>query len=105
MVAPASLMALAAALCLEGTKVRDQLRDLIEKKYWVYCITEPDFDHAVDLVREMIDARTEQYEKEAAKVRAESPGVADDILDDVAYYRFTDSVSMAIRLVAIAGAN
>ena len=69
--------------------MRDQLKNLTEKEYWVYGITEPDFDHAVDLVREMIDARTEQYEKEAAKVRAESPDVADDILDDVAYYRYT----------------
>lgn len=71
--------------------MRDQLRDLTEKEYWVYGITEPDFDHAVDLVREMIEARTEQYEKEEAKVRAESPDVADDILDDVAYYRYTDN--------------
>lgn len=54
-------------LCLKGIKVRDQLRDLTEKEYWVYGITETDFDYAVDLVREMIDARTEQYEKEAAK--------------------------------------
>jgi len=71
--------------------VRDQLKDLTEKAYWVYGITEPDFDHAVALVRQMIDARNEQYEKEAAKVRAESPDVADDILDDVAYYRYTDN--------------
>lgn len=80
-----------AALCLKGINVRDLLRDITEKKYWVYGITEPDFDHAVDLVRELIDARTEQYEKEAAKVRAESPEVAGDILDDVAYYRYTDN--------------
>lgn len=36
--------------------MRDLLRDITEKKYWVYGITEPDFDHAVDLVRELIDA-------------------------------------------------
>lgn len=71
--------------------MRDQLKGLTEKQYWVYGITESDFDHAVELVREMIDARTEQYEKEAAKVRKESPDVADDILDDVAYYRYTDN--------------
>lgn len=45
-----------AALCLKGNKLCDQLRDITEKKYWVYGITEPDFDHAVDLVRELIDA-------------------------------------------------
>ncbi|MDI5892819.1 hypothetical protein [Halomonas rhizosphaerae] len=71
--------------------MREQLRDLTEKVYWVYGITEPDFDHAVDLAREMIDARTEQYEIEAAKVREESPDIAGDILDDVACYRYTDN--------------
>ena len=71
--------------------MRDRLKDLTEKDYWVYGISESDFDHAISLVREMIDARTEQYERKAAKVRAESPDVADDILDDVAYYRYTDN--------------
>lgn len=71
--------------------MRDQLKDLTEKEYWVYGITEADFDHAVELVRKMIDARTDQYEKEAARVKVESPDVADDILDDVAYYRYTDN--------------
>jgi len=71
--------------------VREQLKELTEEDYWVYGITEDDFEHSVSLVREMIDARTEQYEKEAAKIRAESPDVADDILDDIAYYSYTDN--------------
>jgi hypothetical protein len=71
--------------------VRDQLKNLTEDDYWVYGITEPDFDHAVELVREMIDARTEQYKAQEAKVRLENPEAADDILDDVAYYRYTDN--------------
>jgi len=70
--------------------MRDRLKGLTEKDYWVYGITESDFDHSINLVREMIDARTEQYEREAAKVRKEQPDVADEILDDVAYYKFTD---------------
>lgn len=71
--------------------MRDQLKNLTEKDYWVYGVTESDFDHAITIVREMIDARTEQYKTEEARVRAESPDVADDILDDVAYYRYTDN--------------
>ena len=71
--------------------MRDQLKNLTEKDYWVYGVTESDFDHAITIVREMIDARTEQYKAEEARVRAESPDVADDILDDVAYYRYTDN--------------
>jgi len=71
--------------------VRDQLKNLTEDDYWVYGITESDFDHAVELVREMIDARTEQYKVQEAKVRLENPEAADDILDDVAYYLYTDN--------------
>ena len=71
--------------------MRDRLKNLTEKDYWVYGITEPDFDHAIDVVREMIDARAEQYKTEEARVRLESPDVADEILDDVAYYRYTDN--------------
>jgi len=62
--------------------VRDQLKSLTEKDYWVYGITESDFDHAITIVRKMIDARTQQYKEKEARVRAESPDVADDILDD-----------------------
>lgn len=71
--------------------MRDQLKELTEKDYWVYGITENDFDHSVTLVRELIDARTEQYDKKAERVRAENPDAADDILDDAAYYRYTDN--------------
>jgi len=71
--------------------MRNRLKNLTEKDYWVYGIKESDFDHSLNLVREMIDARTEQYEKEAALVKKEQPDVADDILDDVAYYRYTDN--------------
>ena len=71
--------------------MRDQLKNLTEDDYWVYGITEPDFDHVVELVREMIDARTEQYKVQEAKIRLENPEAVDDILDDVAYYRYTDN--------------
>ncbi len=71
--------------------MRDRLKKLTEKDYWVYGIRDSDFDHVIALSREMIDARNEQYEKEATRVRVESPDVADDILDDVAHYRYTDN--------------
>ena len=71
--------------------MRDQLKNITEKDYWVYGVTEFEFDHTINVVREMIDARTEQYKKQEARVRKESPDVADDILDDVAYYRYTDN--------------
>ena len=71
--------------------MRDYLKNLTEKDYWVYGISEHDFDHVVELVREMIDARSEQYERYAKQVREKDPDVADELLDDVEYYRFTDN--------------
>jgi hypothetical protein len=71
--------------------MRDQLKNLTEKDYWVYGVTETDFDHAINIVREMIDARTEQYKSVEKRVRTESSDVADEVLDDVAYYRYTDN--------------
>ncbi|XAG09568.1 hypothetical protein NM432_15955 [Vibrio metschnikovii] len=48
--------------------MREQLKNLTENDYWVYGVTESDFDHAVSIVREMIEARNHQYESEAAMV-------------------------------------
>ncbi|HCH1562970.1 TPA: hypothetical protein NKQ32_004534 [Vibrio parahaemolyticus] len=60
--------------------MREQLKNLTENDYWVYGVTESDFDHAVSIVREMIEARNHQYESEVARVRSESSEIADDIL-------------------------
>lgn len=70
--------------------MRDGLKEITEQKYWVYGITDRDFHHAVQLVQEVIEARTEQWDRYARKVREESPDIADEILDDPAYYRGTD---------------
>lgn len=72
--------------------MREQLRGLTEKDYWVYGITESDFDHSISLVREMIDARNEQYQRKAQKIREiNDEEIADEILDDVGYYIYTDN--------------
>lgn len=70
--------------------MREDLKELTEQNYWVYGITKHDFSHAVRLVQEMIEARAEQWNSYARKVRAENPQNLDDILDDPAYYRYTD---------------
>ena len=70
--------------------MRNGLKEITEQKYWVYGITDRDFHHAVQLVQEVIEARTEQWDRYARKVREESPDIADEILDDPAYYRGTD---------------
>jgi len=71
--------------------VREQLRSLSEEDYWVYGVTAGDFPHAISLVREMIAARDEQWQRHEAQVRAENPYDAEDILDDPAFYRYTNN--------------
>ena len=71
--------------------MRKELKDLTEKDYWVYGITESDFDYTISLVRNLIQARSEQYERKAESVRASSDH-ADDVLDDVAYYKNTENL-------------
>ena len=70
--------------------MRDRLKNISESDYWVYGISEDDFDHTVNIVDGAINARTEQYQKKAAKIRKEHPDTADEILDDIAYYHYTD---------------
>ncbi len=72
--------------------MRKSLKEITEKNYWVYGITERDFDHAVQLVQEMIEARTDQWNRYERKVIEECPDDADDILDDPAYYRGLDQL-------------
>ncbi len=47
---------------LKRIQVRDQLKNITESDYWIYGITEADFDHAIDFIRELIRARADQYE-------------------------------------------
>lgn len=71
--------------------MREILKDLSENSYWINGIKEGDFYHAVDVVKEMVEARNLEYQGIEKKTRSESPELADDILDDVAYYRYTDN--------------
>jgi hypothetical protein len=70
--------------------MRDQLKKISESDYWVYGLREDDFDYTIRLVQDFIKSRKDNYQTYAAKVRAESPNTADDILDDIAYYTHVD---------------
>lgn len=72
--------------------MRDSLKEITEQSYWVYGITERDLHHAVELVQEIIEDRTKQWERYARKVKKENPDHADDILDDPGYYLGIDNL-------------
>lgn len=70
--------------------MHESLKSLAENDYWVYGISEQDFDYAVDLIQDAVNLRTERYNAYVAEVQEKSPDCADDILDDVAYYKSLD---------------
>lgn len=71
--------------------MRPELRAISEHGYWVYGPRESDFEHTLTLARSLVASQIEVYRTEEARVRAAEPELADDILDDVAYYTHTDS--------------
>ena len=70
--------------------MRDYLKKVAHDGYWVYGITEEDFSYTVDLIQQVVSLRTEQHQAYAEKVRQSDPESADDILDDIAYYKHVD---------------
>lgn len=71
--------------------MRDKLRKITEDDYRIYGLSDGDFGYTVELARGFAHAKRTVYELEAERVRAESPDLADDILDDVAHYSWIDT--------------
>ncbi len=71
--------------------MRAELRDLSERDYWVYGVSERDLEHTLRLAQSLVQTHFEAYRREEARVKAEQPELAADILDDVAYYTYIDA--------------
>ncbi len=71
--------------------MRELLKRYTQNDYWVYGLTLSDYEYTIHLAREYVDAKTKAYLQYAEKVRAEEPELANDILDDIAYYNYTDT--------------
>ena len=73
--------------------MRDFLKkNLTEKDYWVYGLSENDFDSTVELTHTYIDAIELRREKIKDEIYSNNDhDTADDIWDDIAYYTWTES--------------
>lgn len=71
--------------------MRETLKNISESDYWVYGLSEDDYDYTVRLAKEFVEAKTTLFKQKSERVRIEQPEEADDILDDVAYYTHTDN--------------
>lgn len=71
--------------------MRKELKDIVESDYWVYGLKEEDFKYTLRLAKELVDAKFELYRQEDKRVRQDQPELADDILDDTAYYTYIDT--------------
>lgn len=70
--------------------MRDYLRGIAEDTYWVYGISEQEFTYTIDLIQGIVDLRTEKHTEYENKVRRDDPESADDILDDISYYKYVE---------------
>lgn len=66
--------------------MRKQLQGLTEKDYWVYGIQDTDFDYTLTLIKDMLDARKEQYLEEETRIRKSNSD--SEILSDISYYKY-----------------
>ena len=71
--------------------MRSELRRYIEQDYWVYGVSEGDFEYTIALTRRIVNATYELVRQEYARVRASNPAQADDIMDDIVAHTVTDS--------------
>lgn len=70
--------------------MREILKNISESEYWVYGLREEDLDYTFRLAKEFADAKNAIYRIEEIKVRKETPELANDILDDAAYYTYVN---------------
>jgi hypothetical protein len=71
--------------------MRKQLKRYVEGDYWVYGLSVHDYSYTIRLAKEYVDAKMMLFRQYAEKIRREQPDSADDILDDTAYYNYTDT--------------
>lgn len=56
--------------------MRDELKHLTQEDYWVRGINKRDFHHSVGLVKDMIQARKESFDREIAFLRSKNPDLS-----------------------------
>lgn len=71
--------------------MREELKGYLGQDYWVYGLGLEDYPYTIRLAKEFVDAKLELYRQYAERIRVENPDSAADILDDVAYYNYTDT--------------
>lgn len=66
--------------------MREDLRGIAEDDYWVYGLSEEDFEYTLGIADGLSAARLQALHLEADQTRRERLEHAEDILDDVFYY-------------------
>ena len=72
--------------------MRKELKNILNKDYWLYGLSERDFDFTLRLTNDIIKAIKSNYKAIEKKVYAEKPDSAEDILDDISYYTYLDTI-------------
>ena len=71
--------------------MREQLKGYLKAEYRVYGLGLDDYSYTMRLAQEYVDAKLKVFRQYAERLRAEKTEFADEILDDVGYYAYTDT--------------
>jgi hypothetical protein len=71
--------------------MRPELSRYIEQEYWVYGVSEADFEHTVALARRFVEAVYEPVRQKYGRLRESNPEQADDIMDDIVAHAVTEA--------------
>lgn len=72
--------------------MRDRLKEINEEDYWVYGLSERDFDHVYDLVKKFISLSQAEVARESAEAvkKYPDPDINCEIISDVAHYAWCE---------------
>ena len=71
--------------------MRDELRNLNEKDYWIYGLSERDFSFTTRLADEFVSARQDSLDHRVEELKKNwEEGVSEEIVSDLAHYNHID---------------
>jgi hypothetical protein len=72
--------------------VRDDLRGITEKDYWLYGLRESDLDYILRLADALVEARKTQINEECEQAKEDypDPSIHGEIISDLSHYAWVD---------------
>ena len=71
--------------------MRDELRDLDETGYWIYGLSDHDFEYTTELAGRFEQALKDDLKRRSEEIEKEwEDGVTEEVISDLAHYTYVD---------------